>query len=84
MTYFAKVVNGVVADVIVAEASFFNNFIDSSPGAWIETFKGGGIRKNFAGVGYNYHHEADVFYPPQIADGFTLNKNTWDWDAPTE
>lgn len=37
MGHFAKVVNGKVTKVIVAEASFFDNFVDSSPGKWIQT-----------------------------------------------
>jgi hypothetical protein len=37
MAHFAKVSNGKVVKVIVAEASFFNNFIDDSPGQWIQT-----------------------------------------------
>jgi hypothetical protein len=37
MTHYAKVLNGVVINVIVAEAEFFNTFVDSSPGTWIQT-----------------------------------------------
>ena len=37
MAHYAKVVNEVVTKVIVAEAEFFNNFVDSSPGDWIQT-----------------------------------------------
>jgi len=37
MGHFAKVVNGTVTKVIVAEASFFDNFVDSSPGSWKQT-----------------------------------------------
>lgn len=37
MTHFAKVSDGKVVQVIVAEQSFFDTFIDSSPGAWIQT-----------------------------------------------
>jgi hypothetical protein len=37
MAHFAKVVDGVVEKVIVAEQSFIDNFIDSSPGQWIQT-----------------------------------------------
>ena len=37
MGHFAKVVSGKVTKVIVAEASFFDNFVDSSPGSWIQT-----------------------------------------------
>lgn len=37
MAHFAKVVDGKVTQVIVAEAEFFNTFVDSSPGEWIQT-----------------------------------------------
>jgi hypothetical protein len=37
MSHYAKVVNGTVTQVIVAEAEFFNTFRDSSPGTWIQT-----------------------------------------------
>lgn len=37
MSHYAKVNNGIVERVIVAEADFFNNFLDDSPGQWIQT-----------------------------------------------
>jgi len=37
MAHYAKVTNGKVVKVIVAEASFFDNFVDDSPGKWIQT-----------------------------------------------
>lgn len=37
MGHFAKVSNGKVTRVIVAEADFFNNFVDDSAGQWIQT-----------------------------------------------
>jgi hypothetical protein len=37
MSHYAKVLNGIVTKVIVAEASFFNTFVDDSPGTWIQT-----------------------------------------------
>lgn len=37
MAHYAKVTGGKVVKVIVAEASFFDNFIDDSPGKWIQT-----------------------------------------------
>lgn len=37
MSHFAKVNSGIVVQVIVAEPDFFNNFIDTSPGEWIQT-----------------------------------------------
>jgi hypothetical protein len=37
MGHFAKVVDGKVVQVIVAEPDFFHTFVDSSPGTWIQT-----------------------------------------------
>lgn len=37
MAHFAKVNNGIVEQVIVAEQEFFDTFVDSSPGQWIQT-----------------------------------------------
>ena len=37
MSHFAKVNNGIVEQVIVAEPEFFDTFVDSSPGQWIQT-----------------------------------------------
>jgi hypothetical protein len=37
MGHFAKVLNGIVQNVIVAEPDFFDTFVDSSPGEWIQT-----------------------------------------------
>lgn len=93
MSHFAKVLNGKVVQVIVAEPEFFNTFIDSSPGEWIQTsyntlgnqHKSGGtpLRGNYAGVGYVYDKQNDVFYAPQPYPSWTLNNTTWLWDAPT-
>lgn len=37
MAHYAKVVDGFVTNVIVAEENFFNTFVDDSPGDWIQT-----------------------------------------------
>ena len=37
MAHYAKVLDGIVVKVIVAEASFFDTFVDDSPGKWIQT-----------------------------------------------
>jgi hypothetical protein len=37
MGHYAKVVSGEVVQVIVAEPEFFNSFVDTSPGEWIQT-----------------------------------------------
>lgn len=37
MGHFAKVLDGKVTQVIVAEPEFFDTFVDSSPGTWLQT-----------------------------------------------
>jgi hypothetical protein len=37
MAHYAKVTDGIVTKVIVAEQEFFNTFVDDSPGEWIQT-----------------------------------------------
>jgi hypothetical protein len=48
MAHYAKVQNGFVTKVIVAEAEFFNSFVDDSPGEWIQT-----SYNTYGGVHYN-------------------------------
>jgi hypothetical protein len=58
MSHYAKVLNGIVTQVIVAEADFFTNghFVDTSPGTWIQT---------------SYNTRGNVHYAPnsQTPDG---------------
>ena len=37
MAHFAKVQDGIVTRVIVAEQEFFDTFVDDSPGRWLKT-----------------------------------------------
>ena len=37
MGHYAKVDNGIVKNVIVAEAEFFETFVDNSAGEWVKT-----------------------------------------------
>jgi len=83
MSYFAKVKDKKVVKVIVAEQDFFNTFIDDEPGQWIETFKDGSQRKNFAAIGFNYDVDRDAFIPEKPFDSWTLNEETCLWQPPT-
>ena len=92
MAHFAKVNNGVVVQVIVAEPEFFDTFVDSSPGQWLQTsyntyggvHANGGtpLRKNYAGIGFTYNPVKDAFIPPQPYASWTLNETTCLWEAP--
>lgn len=98
MSHFAKVLDGRVIQVIVAEPEFFTTFVDSSPGQWIQTSyntRGGvhygpdgqpdggiALRGNYAGIGYTYDQTHDVFYAPQPYASWTLSQTTWLWEPP--
>lgn len=92
MAHFAKVRDGLVVQVIVAEPEFFDSFIDTSPGEWIQTsyntqggvhLNGGTpLRKNYAGVGYTYDRKRDAFIPPKPYVSWILNEDTCLWDPP--
>ena len=93
MAHYAKVENTLVIQVIVAEAEFFDNFVDSSPGEWIQTSYNthGGVhsngetplRKNYAGLGFTYDATRDAFIPPKTYPSWTLNEDTCLWESPT-
>lgn len=93
MAHYAKVVDGIVTKVIVAEPEFFETFIDSSPGEWIQTsyntrggvhLNGGTpLRKNFAGIGMIYDKQRDAFIRPQPFPSWTLDEDTCVWQPPT-
>jgi hypothetical protein len=80
--YWAKVVDGLVVKVIVANDDFFETFIDDSAGTWIETKMDGSIRKNYAGIGHSYDQGRDAFYEPQPYSSWTLNETTCVWEPP--
>jgi len=80
--HYAKVENNIVTKVIVAEAEFFDTFIDTSPGAWIQTSYNNNIRKNFAEVGGTYDSTRDAFIPIKPFNSWTLVEATCQWEAP--
>jgi hypothetical protein len=82
MNYFAKVVDGVVENVIVADPEFFNTFVDDTPGKWVQTFFQGEQRKNYAGIGSTYDETRDAFIHPQPHISWVLDEETCQWEAP--
>lgn len=88
MGHFAKVCDGKVVQVIVAEQEFFDTFVDSSPGEWIQTSyntrggqhpEGRPLRKNYAGIGFTYDVERDAFIPPKPEGDYALDEETCLW-----
>lgn len=91
MAHYAKVVDGKVTQVIVAEADFFDTFVDSSPGQWLQTSyrthggqhpEGKPLRFNYAGIGYSYDATRDAFIPQQPYASWVLDDATCLWNAP--
>ena len=82
MGYFANInENNVVTTVIVADQEFINTIAQDNPASWIETSIDGSFRKQYAGIGYTYDAEADVFITPQPYPSWVLDSN-YDWIAP--
>jgi hypothetical protein len=91
MSHFAKVENNLVTQVIVAEPDFIATGALGDPAAWVQTSyntignqhpNGTPLRGNYAGIGYTYDKENDVFVAPKPSDDATLNTTTWLWEVP--
>ena len=91
MAHYAKVENGIVTQVIVAEQEFINSGYVGEPTDWVQTSynthgnqhpEGRPLRGNYAGIGFTYDSANDVFYAPQPYPSWILNNTTWIWEAP--
>lgn len=90
MAHYAKVTNGIVTQVIVAEAEFVENYVDNIAGQWVQTsyntyggvHANGGtpLRKNYAGVGMTYDADRDAFIAPKPDGNYVLNEDTCLWE----
>ena len=49
---------------------------------WVQTSYNSNIRKQFAGTGYTYDSDKDIFVAPQPYPSWSLDDNS-DWQAPT-
>ena len=94
MTHFAKIVDGLVEHVIVADQSH----VETLDGTWIQTSYntrgnihyaqngepdgGAALRKNFANIGGIYDVERDAFYEQQPYPSFVFNAETCLWNPP--
>ena len=56
--------------------------IDNLGGTWIKTSYNGNIRANYAGVGFKYDSDFNVFIAPQPYPSWKLNYTTYQWEAP--
>lgn len=92
MAHFAKVENGIVTQVIVAEQDVINSGMFGT--GWVQTsyntrggvHANGGtpLRKNYAGIGFTYDAQRDAFIPPRPSPAWTLDEATCLWVAPED
>lgn len=95
MSHYAKVENGLVEHVMVAE----QDFVDMIDGEWVQTSyntRGGhhydpetgqldnkpALRGNFAGIGYTYRSDIDAFIPPKPYDSWVYDEQNYSWKPP--
>lgn len=82
--------NNVVTEIIVGidETELIEG---TDPEVWYGNFRGqqcvrtsynGNIRKQYAGIGYTYDADLDIFIAPQPFESWTLDENN-DWQPPT-
>ena len=89
MGHYAKVENGIVTQVIVADGPDWCE--QNLGGEWVQTSYNthGGvhsgdklpIHKNYAGIGYTF--DGVGFAAPQPYSSWTLNSTSYLWEAPT-
>jgi len=97
MAHFAQLDdNNVVTQVIVvaneellldgveteAKGVIFCKSLFGEDTKWKQTSYNGNIRKNYAGIGYDYDPARDAFIAPQPYPSWILNEDTCRWDAP--
>jgi len=96
MSHFAKVENGIVKEVIVAEQDFIDTGVVGDPSLWVQTSYntrggvhygqdgqpdgGAALRMNYAGIGYTY--DGTGFAAPQPYPSWTLDPQTYLWQSP--
>ena len=92
MAHFAKLgVGNIVEKVIVVSndiaineqaGSDFINKLYNTRDVWKQTSYNNNIRKNYAGIGYQYDQQRDAFIAPKPFNSWILNEDTCIWNAP--
>ena len=92
MAHFAKLgVGNIVEQVIVVSNDIatteqagvdFINKLYNTRDVWKQTSYNNNIRKNFAGVGYQYDQQRDAFIAPKPYNSWILNEQTCQWESP--
>ena len=89
MSHWAQInENNIVTTVLVGDNNDPNGdegyqwLIDNLGGTWIKTSYNATIRKNYAGVGFEYDEQRDAFIAPKPFDSWVLNEETCRYEAP--
>ena len=95
MAHFAKLDdNNNVIDIVVVNNDTLDSNNEEASGIafltewsngytnWKQTSYNGSIRANYAGVGYKYDKDFDVFIAPQPFPSWKLNYTTFKWEPP--
>jgi hypothetical protein len=92
MAHFAKLgVGNIVEQVIVVSNDIatneqagvdFINKLYNTRDVWKQTSYNNNIRKNFAGIGYQYDQTRDAFIAPKPFNSWILNEDTCKWESP--
>ena len=77
MTVYSKIRKGKVVELKDVNASFFNTFVDSSPGTWTEVKSS---TKNTPYIGNYYNATADAYYTDKPSEEYELNTSTFKWE----
>lgn len=92
MAHFAKLGTGNIIETVEvvsndialteqAGVDFLNNLYNTRD-VWKQTSYNENIRKNFAGIGFQYDQTRDAFIPPKPYNSWILNETTCRWEAP--
>jgi hypothetical protein len=87
MAHFAKIVDGIVTDVVVvdnAEELRGQEYLNSLglEGTWVQTSYNANFGKKFAAIGDTYVASTGNFKPAQPFASWKWSANEWAWTPP--
>jgi hypothetical protein len=77
-----EVVSNDIATNEQAGIDFLRNLYKNQHLPVIQTSYNNNIRKNYAGIGYQYDQQRDAFIAPKPFNSWVLNEDTCQWEAP--
>jgi hypothetical protein len=98
MAYFAKLGTGNIVETVISINNSvitdsngieqeqlgvdFINKLYNTRDVWKQTSYNNNIRKNYAGIGYQYDQQRDAFIAPKPFNSWILNEQTCLWQSP--